>query len=229
MKKIVILTGAGISAESGIPTFRDAGGLWEGYDIHEVATPEGWRRNPPLVLEFYNQRRNGVRAAQPNAAHEALAKLEQKYSVQIVTQNIDDLHERGGSSRVLHLHGEIIKAQSDMHPQLVYDLGDKDIQIGDKCDKGFQLRPHVVWFGEAVPMIEPAIMHASTADIFMVIGTSMAVYPAASLIHYVPDHARKYIIDPHIPEGLPRDIRKIESSAVAGVPPLVEQLLAEAG
>lgn len=229
MKKIVVLTGAGISAESGIPTFRDAGGLWEGYDIHEVATPEGWRRNPPLVLEFYNQRRKGVRAAQPNAAHTALAELEGKYSVQIITQNIDDLHERGGSSRVLHLHGEIMKAKSDRFPDLVYDLEAKDICIGDKCEKGFQLRPHVVWFGEAVPMMEPAIMHASVADVFMVIGTSMAVYPAASLIHYVPDRARKFIIDPHIPAGLPADIEKIESSAAAGVPALVKRLLEDAG
>lgn len=229
MKKIVVLTGAGISAESGIPTFRDAGGLWEGYDIHEVATPEGWRRNPPLVLEFYNQRRKAARNAQPNAAHKALAELEEKYTVQIVTQNIDDLHERGGSSRVLHLHGEIKKAQSDRHPSLVYDLGEKDIQIGDRCEKGFQLRPNVVWFGEAVPMMEPAIMHASTADIFMVIGTSMAVYPAAGLIHYVPDRAKKFIIDPHIPGGLPADLEKIESSAVGGVPALVKRLLAEAG
>jgi NAD-dependent deacetylase len=227
MKKIAVLTGAGISAESGIPTFRDAGGLWEGYDINEVATPEGWRRNPELVLEFYNQRRKGVREAQPNAAHRALAELEKKYEVQIITQNIDDLHERGGSSKVLHLHGEIKKAQSDRHPHLVYDLKDKDIKIGDECEKGAQLRPNVVWFGEAVPMIEPAIMHASTADIFMVIGTSLAVYPAAGLIHYVPRGAEKYIIDPHIPEGLPRDIEKIESSAAAGVPPLVARLLAE--
>jgi NAD-dependent deacetylase len=225
-KKIVVLTGAGISAESGIPTFRDAGGLWEGYDIYEVATLEGWQKNPSLVLDFYNQRRAGVRKAKPNAAHFALKKLEEKFEVVIITQNIDDLHEKAGSSKVIHLHGEILKAQSSRHPELVYDLGDKEIKVGDLCEKGYQLRPHVVWFGEAVPMIERATQEAATADIFMVIGTSMAVYPAANLIYYVPAETKKYIIDPNIPQNITeKNLVKISKKAAEGVPEIVEEIL----
>ncbi len=224
--KIVILTGAGISAESGIPTFRDAGGLWEGYNIYEVATPEGWKKNPTLVLDFYNQRRKGVRNAQPNEAHFALKKLEENFDVVIITQNIDNLHEKAGSAKVMHLHGEILKAQSEKYPELVYELGEKDIKMGDVCEKGYQLRPNVVWFGEAVPMIESAMQEAATADIFMVIGTSMAVYPAANLIYYVPAHAKKFIIDPNIPAGLnEKNLIKIPEKAAVGVPDLVDKLL----
>lgn len=227
-QKIVVLTGAGISAESGIATFRGSGGLWEGHDIMEVASPEGWAKNPELVLHFYNLRRADVAKAEPNAAHKALAKLEEKYDVQIVTQNVDNLHERGGSSKVLHLHGEITKVRSTKHPDLIYDIGGKAIKMGDLCDKGAQLRPHIVWFGEAVPMIEQALMHAHDADIFMVIGTSMAVYPAASLIHYVDANASKYLIDPFIPEGVGNipNLTVIEEKATVGVTRLVEELLA---
>lgn len=227
-QKIVVLTGAGISAESGIATFRGSGGLWEGHDIMEVASPEGWTKNPELVLEFYNLRRADAFKAEPNAAHKALAKLEEKYDVQIVTQNVDNLHERGGSSKVLHLHGEITKVRSIRHPELVYDIGNKAIKLGDLCDKGAQLRPHIVWFGEAVPMIEKALMHAHDADMFMVIGTSMAVYPAASLIHYVDANASKYLIDPYIPEGVGNipNLTIIEEKATVGVTRLVEELLA---
>ncbi|RYD69296.1 MAG: NAD-dependent deacylase [Sphingobacteriales bacterium] len=225
-KKIVVLTGAGISAESGLLTFRDAGGLWEGYDIYEVATPEGWQKNQDLVLDFYNQRREGVRNAKPNAAHYALKKLEEKFDVVIITQNIDDLHEKAGSTNILHLHGEITKAQSSRYPELVYDLGNKNIKKGDVCEKGHQLRPHVVWFGEAVPMMENAMLEASTADIFMVIGTSLAVYPAANLVHYVPAGAQKYIIDPNIPAGIiDKSIVKIAKKASEGLPLLISELL----
>ncbi|MGB0931947.1 MAG: SIR2 family NAD-dependent protein deacylase [Chitinophagales bacterium] len=227
-QKIVVLTGAGISAESGIATFRGSGGLWEGHDIMEVASPKGWAKNPELVLNFYNLRRADAFKAEPNAAHKALAKLEEKYEVQIVTQNVDNLHERGGSTKVLHLHGEITKVRSTRYPELVYDIGDKEILMGDFCDKGAQLRPDIVWFGEAVPMIEQALMHAHDADMFMVIGTSMAVYPAASLIHYVAANAPKYLIDPFIPEGVDNipNLTVIEEKATVGVTRLVEELLA---
>jgi NAD-dependent deacetylase len=225
-KKIVVLTGAGISAESGISTFRDAGGLWEGYDIMEVASPEGWAKNPKLVLDFYNMRRKNLRDVKPNDAHKALVALEDKYNVIIVTQNVDDLHERAGSKHIMHLHGELRKAQSSFDPDLVYELGDKDILWGDKCEHGSQLRPNVVWFGEAVPMMERAIFQAADADIFIVIGTSLAVYPAAGLIHYVPDNAMKYIIDPNIPDGLHhRNLEAIPKKATEGVRELVKRLL----
>ena len=226
-QKIVVLTGAGISAESGIATFRGSGGLWEGHDIMEVASPEGWAKNPDLVLDFYNLRRADAFKAEPNAAHLALAKLEEKYDVQIITQNVDNLHERGGSTNVLHLHGEITKVRSTRYPELIYDIGNKAIKMGDLCDKGAQLRPHIVWFGEAVPMIERAVVHAHAADIFMVIGTSMAVYPAASLIHYVDMYATKYLIDPFIPEGVGSipNLTTIEEKATVGVTKLAEELL----
>ncbi len=228
--KIVILTGAGISAESGISTFRDSGGLWEGYDINEVATPEGWAKNRELVLDFYNQRRKNVRESKPNMAHLALKKLEEKFNVVIITQNIDNLHERAGSTNIIHLHGEIMKARSGFDEHLLYDLGDKDIAIGNKCEKGSQLRPHVVWFGEAVPMMDKAVAEASEADILIVIGTSMVVYPAAGLAHYVPYYIPKYIIDPNIPEGLnQQNLTKIAKKAGEGVPELVEKLLENLG
>jgi NAD-dependent deacetylase len=199
MQKVIVLTGAGISAESGLKTFRDSDGLWEGYDIEEVATPEGWQRNPALVQEFYNMRRKSVLEAKPNAAHYALAKLEQKFEVTIVTQNIDDLHERAGSSNVVHLHGIITRSQSSLNPKLTYPMDGWEIKMNEVCELGSPLRPHVVWFGEAVPMIETASALCTTADIFILIGTSLAVYPAAGLIDYVPQGVPKYIVAPHIP------------------------------
>lgn len=197
-KKLVVLTGAGISAESGLKTFRDSDGLWEGYDIQEVATPGGWRKNPELVLEFYNQRRKTVKEAFPNQAHLLLAQLETFYDVQIITQNIDDLHERGGSHKVLHLHGEIFKMCSESNRRLVYPI-DGDISIGDIAEDGAQLRPDIVWFEEPVPMIEEAAKLVRHADIFVVVGTSLVVYPAAGLVNYAPWPIPKYIVDKKIP------------------------------
>ncbi len=195
MKKIVVLTGAGISAESGIKTFRDSDGLWENHRIEDVATPEGWAKNPELVLEFYNQRRAQLFDVQPNDGHRALAGLEKNFEVHVVTQNVDDLHERAGSTRVLHLHGELRKVRSTRFPDLIYDW-DKDVKLGDKCERGAQLRPHIVWFGEAVPMLEPAAELASEADIFIIVGTSLQVYPAASLMVYAKPSIPFYYVDP---------------------------------
>ena len=197
-KRIVVLTGAGISAESGLKTFRDSDGLWEGYDINEVATATAWRRNPNLVLEFYNMRRKNVKEAKPNAAHFALAELQDDFDVHIITQNIDDLHERAGSKNVLHLHGEIFKMRSCNDESLIYPIYD-DIQPGQLAVDGGQLRPHIVWFEEAVPMIEPAALLTRTADIFVVVGTSLVVYPAAGLVDYAPYDIPKFIIDKKIP------------------------------
>lgn len=229
MKRIVILTGAGMSAESGISTFRDNGGLWRTHRMEDLATPEAWVRNPELVLEFYNERRKKLFEVEPNAGHRALAKLEQKYDVQIITQNVDDLHERAGSQHVLHLHGELSKAASTIDPDLVYDIGDKPIKMGDCCEKGSQLRPYVVWFGEPVPMIREAAGLSSQADIFIVIGTSMIVYPAASLIHYVAADVPKYYVDPKAFDvhGI-RNLRVIKQKAGTGVPGLVHGLLKNA-
>ncbi|MCB0761178.1 MAG: NAD-dependent deacylase [Flavobacteriales bacterium] len=206
-KRLVVLSGAGMSAESGIPTFRGSDGLWEGHKVEDVASPEAWQRDPLLVLDFYNQRRKNILNAQPNQGHKILAELEAVFEVVIITQNIDDLHERAGSSNVLHLHGEILKARSTGPSQEVYLLNNWEMKWGDQCREGYQLRPHIVWFGEAVPMISPAAELCSTADLLVVVGTSMAVYPAASLIHYAPLDIPKYIVDPHIP-------------SVAGVPNL---------
>ena len=226
MKHIVVLTGAGISAESGLKTFRDAGGLWEGHNIMEVASPEGWRKNPALVLDFYNQRRKQLDEVLPNAGHLALKKLEEKYKVTIVTQNVDDLHERAGSSNIIHLHGELKKAQSTLDPKLVYHLNGWEIKSGDKCEKGSQLRPFIVWFGEMVPLLDTAIQIAQTADIFMIIGTSLAVYPAASLIDYVPPHCNIYVIDPNLPYIAKRNnLFLIEKKATEGVVEIVDQLM----
>ena len=194
-KRIVILTGAGISAESGIKTFRDADGLWEGHDIYEVATPEGFYRNPELVLDFYNQRRRQLLNVSPNKAHNNISKLEENYHVDIITQNVDDLHERAKSTNVLHLHGELLKARSTTHKNLVYNCT-KDIILGDLCEEKSQLRPHIVWFGEDVPMLDKAIEKTLKADILVVIGTSMQVYPAASLIDYISENTPIYFIDP---------------------------------
>lgn len=226
-KRIVVLTGAGISAESGLRTFRDTDGLWEGFNIMDVATPEAWERDPVLVQQFYNERRKQVLEAQPNAAHFGLAALEAQYKVDIITQNVDDLHERAGSSAVLHLHGIITKSQSSLNPALTYSLEGHEIKMGDKCELGSQLRPHVVWFGEEVSMIPVAAELCSTADIFVLIGTSLAVYPAASLLDFVPDETPKYIIDPKIPYvGSYRNVIKIEQRAVQGVNILKDLLLA---
>lgn len=197
-KKLVVLSGAGMSAESGLKTFRDSDGLWEGYNVTEVATPGGWRNNPKLVLEFYNQRRKNVLDAQPNAGHIGLAELEEHFDVHIITQNIDDLHERAGSTKVMHLHGEIFKMRSEVNEELVYDIRG-DINFGDKAEDGAQLRPNIVWFEEPVPMIERAIPVVSNADIFLVIGTSLVVYPAAGLLNFAPRPIAKYIIDRKIP------------------------------
>jgi len=223
-KHIVVLTGAGISAESGISTFRDAGGLWEGHNIEDVATPEGWHRDPELVLEFYNKRRSQLQQCEPNAAHTALVELEDKYRVTIITQNVDDLHERAGSSDIIHLHGELLKVRSTQFPELVYSWK-KDLQRGDLCEKGFQLRPHIVWFGEPVPMIEKAEAETRTADIFVVIGTSLLVYPAAGLVHFTDFMVPKYVIDPHIPETHLSHTAYITEKATVGVRQLVDQLL----
>jgi NAD-dependent deacetylase len=217
-KKLVVLTGAGISAESGLKTFRDADGLWEGYNVMDVATPEAWDRHPALVQQFYNERLKQVNAAQPNAAHIALATLEDDFDVEIITQNIDDLHERAGSSKVSHLHGIITYAQSSKKANLIYPLQTDEIKMGALCELGSQLRPHVVWFGEAVPMIEKAAMLCAKADVFVLIGTSLAVYPAAGLIDYVPHEVPKYIVDPKIPpiSGL-NNVIKIAKSATEGM------------
>lgn len=224
--KIVVLTGAGISAESGIKTFRDSDGLWEEYNINDVATPEAWERNRALVIEFYNKRRKQVLEASPNDAHKALVALEKYYDVHIITQNIDDLHERAGSTKVLHLHGEILKSRSTVDSRLIYPIQGSEINIGDKCEKGSQLRPHIVWFGEAVPEMDNAHYIASKADIFMVVGTSLAVYPAANLINYVLPHIPKYLIDPNdVPVYGVENLTIIKEKAGKGLSGLVEELL----
>lgn len=225
MKKIVVLTGAGISAESGLQTFRDSDGLWEGYNIEDVATPEAWQRDPVLVQNFYNMRRKAVLEAKPNSAHIALATLEQQYDVTIITQNIDDLHERGGSSRVVHLHGIITRSQSSLNPNLTYPIDGWELKMGEVCELGSQLRAHVVWFGEAVPMIEEAARICSQADIFILVGTSLNVYPAAGLIHYVPNDVPKFIIDPKIPPITASNFTRIEARATEGVTLLMRELV----
>jgi NAD-dependent deacetylase len=226
--RLVVLTGAGISAESGLKTFRDSDGLWEGYDIQEVATPRAWKKNPQLVLEFYNMRRRNVLDAAPNDAHKSLVALEKDFDVQIITQNIDDLHERAGSRNILHLHGEILKMRSEKNEHLVYEIRD-DIQLGDKAEDGHQLRPHIVWFEEPVPLIEDAAALAATADILLIIGTSLVVYPAAGLVNFVQPSTPVVIIDKKIPytTGL-RNLTAIEKSAVEGVkelPALLSRLI----
>jgi NAD-dependent deacetylase len=198
-KKIVILTGAGMSAESGIETFRGAGGLWAGFDINEVASPEGWHANPKLVLDFYNARRKNALDAMPNLGHLGLAALEKDFDIQIITQNVDNLHEKAGSTHVLHLHGELFKARSTRDENLIYAIDGWELNLGDLCELGSQLRPHIVWFGELVPEIEKAINIVKRADAFVVIGTSLAVYPAASLLDFVHPSLPKFIIDPEIP------------------------------
>ncbi|SHE75024.1 NAD-dependent deacetylase [Psychroflexus salarius] len=223
MLNICVLTGAGISAESGVKTFRDHDGLWEGHDVMQVATPEGFKKNPELVLDFYNQRRKQLKSVKPNAAHLALAQLEQKYLVNIITQNVDDLHERAGSKSVTHLHGELMKAKSSIDDSLIYNWSE-DIKIGNTCEKNSQLRPHVVWFGEAVPMFEHAIAQVEVADIIMVVGTSMQVYPAASLIDFKKAETPIYFIDPQ-PQIKANNKTKIYAEkASTGVPQAIKDI-----
>lgn len=227
-KRIVVLTGAGVSAESGIQTFRDAGGLWEGHDVMEVASPEGWAKNKALVLDFYNQRRRQLHLVKPNAAHYAIVELEKRFDVHIITQNVDDLHERAGSKNVVHLHGELLKARSTQHEHLIYDWPG-DILPGDKCEKGTQLRPHIVWFGEMVPMLSVAAELTALADIVMIVGTSMQVYPAAGLVGYANPDARVYYIDlkPGVSYELSRSkqLSVLAEKATTGVQKVVDELL----
>ncbi len=224
MKKIVVLTGAGISAESGINTFRDSNGLWEGHDVMEVASPIGWKNDPELVLDFYNKRRGQLHTVHPNKAHTMLAELEQQFDVTIITQNVDDLHERAGSSSIIHLHGELLKVRSQFDENLILDWK-KDLNLGDHCEHNSQLRPHIVWFGEAVPMMDHAISITETADILMIIGTSMQVYPAAGLLQYAPQQTPIYFIDPN-PSILPTDrLTILAEKATTGVTKVVEELL----
>lgn len=228
MKKIVVLTGAGISAESGIKTFRDSGGLWEEYNVMDVATPEAWRKNPALVTRFYNERRKQLFSVCPNPGHTALAELEKVFDVHIITQNVDDLHERAGSTKVLHLHGELKKVRSSLDEHLIYELTEEncEVKIGDKCERGSQLRPHIVWFGEAVPLIGEAVKITETADIFIVVGTSLNVYPAAGLLEYAGFTIPKYIIDPAaVPSFGVKNLTVVKEKASVGVPRLVEELI----
>ncbi len=223
--KLVVLTGAGISAESGLKTFRGAGGLWEGHRVTDVATPEAFRADPEMVLRFYNERRHQAFAAQPNAGHLGLVELEKTFDVTIITQNIDDLHERAGSSHIIHLHGELRKKRSAQNPNLIEDWVE-DIHVGDLAPDGGQWRPHIVWFGEQVPMLDEAVPHVYQADVLVVVGTSLVVYPAASLVDYVRPGKKIYVVDPNRPSGMyvANEVEFIEEPASTGVPKLVERL-----
>lgn len=227
MKKVVVLTGAGISAESGVKTFRDQNGLWRNHRMEEVASPIAWARDQEMVLEFYNIRRKQLYEVEPNAGHYALVKLEDKYDVQIITQNIDDLHERAGSTKILHLHGELKKVRSTIDERLVYDLDGWELKSGDLCEKGSQLRPHIVWFGESVDNIGAAVNLVQQADILIIIGTSLVVHPAASLMNYTPSHTKKYLVDPNT-LAQNKEVEIIKEKAGIGVPALVNKLLKEA-
>ena len=218
---VAVLTGAGISAESGLKTFRDSNGLWEGHDVTEVATPEGFKRNPALVLDFYNQRRRQLLQVKPNKAHEAIAALEKEHEVIVITQNVDDLHERAGSSQVIHLHGELLKVRSSFDENLVLDWK-SDLCLGDVCEKKSQLRPHIVWFGEAVPMMEIAIDHVMKADIIIIVGTSMQVYPAAGLIQYASEEAEIYFVDPKPSLVSSERITVFAETATEGIPKVLD-------
>lgn len=225
MKKLVVLSGAGISAESGLKTFRDAKGLWEGHDVTEVASPEGWQRNPELVLDFYNQRRKQALSAKPNLAHGLLAQMEESYDVQIITQNVDHLHEMAGSSKVLHLHGKLFEARSTKDENLVYPIKGWELKLGDTCELGSQLRPNIVWFGEAVPAMEEAIRLTQEANIFLVIGTSLQVYPAAGLLHYTPNQCPVYLIDPNQIQHFNDDsVHVIQEKATTGMNQFIDLL-----
>ncbi|MEL6657575.1 MAG: NAD-dependent deacylase [Bacteroidota bacterium] len=227
-EKIVVLTGAGISAESGIKTFRDAGGLWEGHDVMEVASPQGWRKNQELVLDFYNQRRRQLKEVNPNEAHHALVELEDRFDVSVITQNVDDLHRRAGSSKVIHLHGELRKVRSTQFEHLVYDW-ENDLTLNDRCERGYQLRPHIVWFGEAVPAMEVAVEEVYRADHILIVGTSMQVYPAAGLVGYAPPNASIYYVDPNPSINYELQQRKglevLAEPATVGVRQLVDRFL----
>ncbi len=226
MQKLVVLTGAGISAESGISTFRDSGGLWEGHDIMEVASPEGWAKNKALVLDFYNKRRRNMSLSQPNSAHYALVDLQKNYNVTIITQNVDDLHEKAGSNKIIHLHGELSKSRSTLNADLIYKIKGTELNLGDECEKGFQLRPHIVWFGEEVPEMENAINVVVQADCILIIGTSMVVYPAASLIRYAQKKIPIYYIDPKIPDfSFNANVIHIQEKATVGVELLIKEYL----
>jgi NAD-dependent deacetylase len=226
MQKVVVLTGAGMSADSGLATFRDSGGLWEGFDIQEVASVTGWQKDPERVLEFYNKRRKQLYEVEPNQGHKALVRLEEAYDVTIITQNVDNLHERAGSSQVMHLHGELAKARSVKDDSIVVEIGDQPIKMGDKAPDGEQLRPHVVWFGEMVPMMEQAAQIVPQADIVIVIGTSLVVYPAAGLIDLVKPDANRYVIDPKEPEiRAYKQWEHYKMTAAVGTPELVDKLL----
>lgn len=226
MKHVVVFTGAGMSAESGIRTFRDSNGLWEEYRIEDVATPEAWQKNPVLVTNFYNERRKQVIQAKPNDAHKTLAELEKHFKVTVITQNVDDLHERGGSSEVIHLHGEIMKLRSVQDPSLIYSLEDWEVAADAKNESGHNLRPHIVWFGEMVPKMDEAVFMTMKADIFIIIGSSLEVYPAAGLVQYAPEQSEKYLIDPHAKEiqGV-ENLKIIKKTAVQAVPELVKKLI----
>ncbi|WP_187262428.1 SIR2 family NAD-dependent protein deacylase [Pontibacter beigongshangensis] len=217
-KRLVVLTGAGISAESGIATFRDADGLWEGHDVMDVASPQGWRKNPGLVLNFYNERRKNAHSAKPNAGHLALADLEKDFEVCIITQNVDDLHERAGSTNVVHLHGKLFESRSTLDERLVYQMEGWQLNLGDKCERGSQLRPNIVWFGEPVPMMEKAMEETFKADIFLVVGTSLLVYPAAGLVDLVGDEIPVFVIDPKLPNVRKRpNLHLYEEKASTGM------------
>lgn len=221
--KIAVLTGAGVSAESGIKTFRDSDGFWEGHDVMEVASPEGFQRNPALVLDFYNKRRRQLLTVQPNAAHHALAQLEKNHNVTVITQNVDDLHERAGSSHVIHLHGELLKVRSTFDEDLILDWK-KDLNVGDCCKNNHQLRPHIVWFGEMVPMIEIAAEIVENAEAIIIVGTSMQVYPAAGLVQYAKESAKIYFVDPKPSISESKRITVFAENASTGVPRVVELL-----
>ena len=226
VKRLVVLTGAGISAESGIPTFRDSGGLWEGHRVEDVATPEGWYRNPAMVLEFYNQRRKKALEVKPNRGHEIVAELEEHFDVTVVTQNVDNLHERAGSSKVIHLHGKLFESRSSVDESLVYPISGWELKLGDLCERGSQLRPNIVWFGEMVPMMETAAEVAAAADIFVVVGTSLVVYPAAGLIDYVDSEIPKFIVDPKVPDVRPApNLHFIPEMASVGMVEVRKRLL----
>jgi NAD-dependent deacetylase len=224
-QKLIVLSGSGISAESGIPTFRDSGGLWEGHRVEDVATPEGWAKDRAMVLDFYNQRRKKALEVKPNRGHEVLVELEKHFDVTVVTQNVDNLHERAGSSRVIHLHGSLFESRSTVDESLVYPIKGWELKLGDKCEKGSQLRPNIVWFGEAVPLMDTAARLAAQADIFVVVGTNMVVYPAAGLIGYVPRFAPKYIVDPGKPDVRPySNLTFISEKASTGMVKLMGML-----
>jgi NAD-dependent deacetylase len=225
-KRLVVLTGAGISQESGIPTFRDSNGLWEGFRVEDVASPEGWAKDPGTVLEFYNQRRKRALEVKPNRGHEILVELEEYFDVTVVTQNVDDLHERAGSKSVIHLHGSLFESRSTGDESLIYPIKGWELNLGDRCEKGFQLRPNIVWFGEMVPLMDVAARYAKRAHIFLVVGTSMVVYPAAGLIHYVPFDCIRYVVDPNLTDlqGI-TGVRMLREKASTGMDIVKKELI----